>query len=108
MKQVIKELAGCTGEVRKEIVVERGRVDNLSGFVLLWLGNTSAKVGEVRKQMMEHREYCGVVLRELRGPAMAGLQHSRGCGRGWGAVQAGRAGAAVRPGRRAGGSCGGG
>jgi hypothetical protein len=76
MKQVIIELAGCAGEVRREIGVERGRIDDLSGFVLLRLGNTSAKVDEVRKQMAEHREYCGAVLRELRGYAAAGFQHS--------------------------------
>jgi hypothetical protein len=77
MKQVIIELAGCAGEVRREIGVERGRVDSLSGSVLPWLGDTSAKVNEMRTQMAEHREYCGAVLRELRGAAMAGFQHSR-------------------------------
>jgi hypothetical protein len=76
MKQAIIELAGCAGEVRREIGVERGRIDDLSGFVLPRLGNTSAKVDEVRKQMAEHREYCGAVLRELRGYAAAGFQHS--------------------------------
>ena len=82
MKQVIIELASCAGEVRKEIGVERGRIDDLSGFVLPRLGDTSAKVGELRKQMAEHREYCSAVLRELRGYATAGFQHSRDMGMG--------------------------
>jgi len=84
MKQAIIELAGCAGEVRREIGVERGRIDDLSGFVLPRLRNTSAKVDEVRKQMpvAEHREYCSAVLRELRGYATAGFQHSRDMGMG--------------------------
>ena len=80
MKQAMIELAGCAGEVRKEIGVERGRIDGLSGFMLPRLGNTSAKVDEVRTQMAEHREYCSTVLRELRGYVNAGIQHSRDMG----------------------------
>jgi prefoldin subunit 5 len=80
MKQAIREVAGYAGEVRRAIGVERGRIDDLSGFVLPRLGVTSAKVDEVRKQMAEHREYCSAVLRELRGYATAGFHNSRDMG----------------------------
>ena len=44
------------------------------------LGTTAGAVKELRKQMAEHREYCGVVLQELRGAANAGLRRSRDVG----------------------------
>ena len=77
MEHMTRALTGFVKEAWQGVAVERGRIDNLSGFVLPRLGNTLATVDEVQKQMAEHREYCGAVLRELRGAAIARLRHSR-------------------------------
>ena len=75
-KQWARELTGYVMEVWQEVAVERGRINSLPGFVLPRLGSTSAAVEGLQKQMTEHREYCGAVLRELRVAAAAGFRHS--------------------------------
>ena len=80
MKTAVLEMAGTVGAVRKEIGAERGRIDGLASLVLPRLDTTSGAVEELWKQMTEHRRYCGEILRELRGYATAGLQHSRNMG----------------------------
>ena len=80
MKTAVLEMAGTVGAVRKEIGAERGRIDGLASLALPRLDTTSGAVEELWKQMTEHRRYCGEILRELRGYATAGLQHSRNMG----------------------------
>ena len=53
IKAAVLEMAGMVGEARQEIRAERGRIDNLAGFVLPQLGATVGAVEEVRKQMTE-------------------------------------------------------
>ena len=76
MKAAVLEMAGTVGVAREEIGAERGQIDGLENLVLPRLDTTSGAVGELWKQMAEHRRYCGEILRELRGYTTAGLQHS--------------------------------
>ena len=65
-------------EARQELMAERERAGNAS-FVLprLPVGAAAGAVEEVRKQMVEHRVYCGAILWELRGVMVAGITCSQ-------------------------------
>ena len=65
-------------ELKHEIAVERGWVDNFTGFVLPRLGTTAGSVEEVQRQMLCHRwQSIGNTaerwLHELRGAVVAGI-----------------------------------
>ena len=63
-----------------DTVAEKERADNFTGFVLPRLGAAAGAVEEVRRQMAEHRAYCGAILWELRGAMVAGITCSGGAG----------------------------
>ena len=79
---VIDAVRAAFGETRQELLAERERVDNFTGFVLPRLGAAAGAAEEVRKQMAEHRAYCAAMLWELRGAMVAGNQCSAGAGSG--------------------------
>ena len=79
---VIDAVRAAFEETRQELLAERERVDNFTGFVLPRLGAAAGAAEEVRKHMAEHRAYCAAMLWELRGAMVAGVQCSAGAGSG--------------------------
>ena len=77
---VIDAVRAAFMEARQELMVEKGRFDNFTGFVLPRLGAAAGAVEEVRKQMAEHRSYSGAILWELRGAMVAEITCSAGAG----------------------------